>query len=229
MRTKLQSAWRWLVAPAVGVVLLSAMAVQQLSYTKPADLKQYHARVQEAIQQVPKQLGPWTGSETEVPRSARELLSPNAILSREYHNANTGRSVHVMFVHVRDARDIAGHFPPNCYPSNGWTERRTQDDRWNIAGTSVPVRDYLFTMELPTGDRQMHVLNTLVLPEGRLTRQMSEVRGAAADYRSRFYGAGQIQVLMNHRMTPARRKAIFKRFFKAMRPAIEAMRAGIEQ
>jgi len=163
-----------------------------------------------------------------VPRSARELLSANVILSRRYHNPNTGQSVSLLLVHCKDARDIAGHYPPNCYPSQGWTQRNREDYTWGIAGDSVPVRSYLFTMERPTGDQKMRVLNTLLLPDGELTREMSVVRQAAADYQARFYGAGQLQVVVNSRMSPTRRQAIFERFYKAVHPALKAMRSGLE-
>jgi hypothetical protein len=219
-------ATHWL-APVIGLALLGGMTAQQLSYAKPEDVEDYHSKVQQAIDAVPMQIGSWVGSETEIPRSAVELLSPNAILSRQYHNQNTGRSVSLMLVHCRDARDMAGHYPPICYRANGWTQQATQDHNWTLAGDAVPVRSYTFGMDLPANERQMRVMNMLVLPNNTLTREMTRVREVAADYRSHFYGAGQMQVIVDHRMSPSKRRAVFERFYQAVRPAIEAMRAGL--
>jgi hypothetical protein len=204
------------------------MTAQQLSYAKPADVEGYHTTVAEQVKAVPKQIGPWVGSETEIPRSAVQLLSPNAILSRQYHNQNTGRAVSLMIVHCKDARDMAGHYPPICYRANGWTQQSTEDHRWSMLGQTLPVRRYTFTMDLPTGEREMHVLNMLVLPDGALTREMTRVREAAADYRSHFFGAGQMQLILDSRMSPSRRRAVFERFFEAVQPAIHAMRSGLK-
>jgi hypothetical protein len=221
--------------PLLGLCLLAGMAAQQMSYTEPEDVTAYHRRVEQAVKAIPIQLGPWAGSRAPVPEAARELLSPNVIVSRQYRHDRTGQVVSLMVVHCKDARDLAGHYPPVCYPANGWTKDSQQDRRWTIAdpngpATEVPVRHYRFARPRTEGEgkRTMHVLNTLMLPNGRLTREMSAVRRLAADYRSHFYGAGQLQLIVGGDVPLAQRRRLFAQFFKAMRPAVQAIGAGLK-
>jgi len=220
--------WRWYFAPAAGLLLLAGIGLQQLSYAEPEDAAPYHRKVAEVMQQVPSQIGPWVGKPIEVPRSAKEILSPNEIISRRYHNAQTNESVNVMFSQCKEARDMAGHYPPRCYPGNGYTQREVKDHRWTVDGVSIPVRAYRFTREVDGSRQQMWNLNFLILPDGEMTRSMSGVRAAAADYRTHFFGAGQVQLIFHGDSDLSRRKEIFKRFVKVMKPAIHTIRSGID-
>jgi len=218
-----------LIAPALGLLLLAAIAAQRLSYATPADAADYHQRVAEAVHEVPEQIGPWIGRDTEIQRAAQDLLNPNAILSRAYHHQETGQEVQLMIVHCKDARDMAGHYPPICYPANGWTQTDLQQRAWAVDGQAIPAADYEFQMRLPAAKRRMYVLNTLVMPGDELTTRMSELRQMAADYQSHFYGAGQIQFVFDDGMSEADRKRVFKRFYRHLSPAVEAMRSGVEK
>ena len=221
-RTK-PALWLGLLA----LLLLAGVAMQRLAYATPEAAKAYHKAVAGAVEAVPETVGPWVGSESPVPRAAVQLLRPNVILSRSYHHPETGQRISLMIVHCRRARDLAGHYPPNCYPANGWEKESVSYHAWQVMGDRLPLAEYVFERNMATRSARMRILNTLILPGGELTPEMSQVRRAAADYQRRVYGAGQLQVIF-HEPTPAKqRRQIFERFYRAMRPAIQEMRSGI--
>ena len=227
MRGRTGNWFSW-AAPLLGVMLLAGIGLQQLSYAEPEDAAPYHRKVAAAMQKVPEQIGPWVSSSIKVPRSAKEILKPNVIISRRYHNPRTGESVNLMFSQCKEARDMAGHYPPRCYPGNGYTKREVKDYRWTVDGLDIPVRAYRFTRSVDGQRQQMWNLNFLLLPDGEMTRLMSRVRAAAADYRSHFFGAAQIQLIFHGDTELSQRKSVFKRFVRAMKPAIETIRSGID-
>lgn len=198
---------RWL--PWLGVLLalplLLALAAVAWSRPTAGDAEGYHAAVREAVESIPRTLGVWEGRDTEIPPAATELLQPNIILGRQYVNTLTGESATLLIVHCKNARDLSGHYPPVCYPNAGWNlaaqpERKT----WTLHGTAVPGYAYPFVLTRDLRPVQTTVLNFLIVP-GAYVPDMEAVREAGGDQSRYFYGAAQVQLLVDSKLSPERR------------------------
>ena len=137
-----------------------------------------------------------------------------------------------MLVHCRDARDMGRHYPLICYPANGWELRkdrtRTITCRANAQET-IEVSEYEFRKRRSASWQTKWVVNVLLLPDGTTTSDISAVMAAAADYRTHFFGAGQIQLVFPDGIDPPDRQRISETFMDAVGPAIEAIGSGIER
>ena len=114
---------RTLPYSATVIVLLALLGDRMFLRMSPVQTDEYHASVKAAVEAVPTVVGSWVGIDTPVPEAAVRMLHPNIILSRRYQNLSTNETLTVLLVHVRDARDVLGHYPPVCYPGQGWRAR----------------------------------------------------------------------------------------------------------
>ena len=208
--------------------LLLGLTWQKRSYPTAGDADGYHQQVRTAIEAIPVEIGSWVGTDVPVPPAALAMLRPNAIVSRRYINKRTGRHVDMLVEQCRDARDMAGHYPPVCYPSSGWTPQKETPMQWTIAdGLTIHGTEYEFSQMLPERASLIVVDSVFVLPDGSITRDMKGVRMLAADYRRHFYGAGQIQVVFSTHMPADERKRITELLLGAVRPVVEAISSGV--
>jgi hypothetical protein len=196
------------------------MVIQRAGYPSPADVEPYHRAVRMAIDAVPARIDAWVGTDGKVPASAVALLKPNRIVSRCYVNTQSLQQFNLLIVHCRDARDLAGHYPPNCYPSAGWTARGARACEWQIDDWHVTGMRYEFRKDLVGHDT---VVNLLILPDGTLVRDMNAVRRLAADYRTHFYGAAQIQLVFPESMPERTRSQVTRRVLRELRPVVDAI------
>ena len=159
------------IAPLLAACLLLAGAgVDRLASPAAGDAVPYLKAVRDACDATPKRLGPWWATDVPVPASAVTLLRPNALLSREYVNLDNGAKATFLLVHCGDARDILGHYPPVCYPSAGWVEQSREPKQWSVNGISIPGFEYRFAAVPASGLPSLVVMNTMLLPDGRLSR-----------------------------------------------------------
>jgi hypothetical protein len=211
---------------ALTVGLLGGLCGETLLRPKPADAEPYHRRVREASQRVPLVVGQWLGKEERVEAAAIALLRPNVMLQRRYNNASTGRVVSFLLVQCKDARDMAGHYPPNCYPGQGWRLANAQPMDWRIGDRVIGGKEYEFT-RVETGQPiSLFVCSLMILPSGTFVRDISEVRAAAADYLRQFYGAAQIQLVLDGSVPAEERKSIFCELVGANMPMLETLCSG---
>ncbi len=217
------------LAPILSLVLLLGYAGVTWSRPGAEDAEPYHARVRASIDAVPKEFDGWVGQHQEVPKEAIKLLQPNRILSRNYINAELGLQGSLLIVHCKQARDLAGHYPPRCYPSQGWAMAEPVSREWDVQGSDISGRDYTFTMQVPSGTAVKAVANVLVLPDGRLVGNMDEVYGAAADHARRHFGAAQVQVVTPGNYTREQRDLVLHALLEAAWPAIQTIRDGAGQ
>jgi hypothetical protein len=215
-----------LAVPLAALAVLGGMHLQQLAYGTSEQAEPYHRTVAEAINNIPMTIGDWQGQDVPVPPAALKLLKPNALCSRQYRNVKTGRTVSLLVVHCRDAGEMAGHYPPICYPSNGWTQRSSEELEEVGQLPAGALCQYEFAMSLPTQSRMMTVMNVLLLPDGSLRWDMDAVREAAADYRTHFYGAGQVQLVFAENVSDAEKQLIFEEFWEALGPVVDAIGSG---
>jgi Protein of unknown function (DUF3485) len=214
------------IAPVFALGLIGAMALGRWSRLAPHDAEPYHARVRAAIEAVPYRVGDWVGTDQPIVEAAVKLLQPNAMLNRVYRNIQTGRTATLLIVHCKDARDLAGHYPPVCYPAHGWQEDDSRERDWAAGSLPITGMEYAFSYGEAIGRQRMTVANFMVLPTGEIRRDMAAVREVAADYTRHFFGAAQFQIIMDTSIPSADRDAIVAELLGAVRPVIDAIRAG---
>ncbi|MEM6553063.1 MAG: exosortase-associated EpsI family protein [Planctomycetota bacterium] len=214
---------RALLTLAAAGALLAGFAFITWGRPSPADAAPYHATVLHAANQLPLHVAGWEGRDMPVPDAAVDLLQPNAIVARRFVNPDTGDSIDFLLVHSKDARSMAGHYPPICYPQNGYTPESDQPQTWSLQGQPVTGTAYTFLIGTGKNQARFHVANLLLLPDGTVAQTMAEMRRAAADPAWRHFGAGQVQLLTTDNLTPERRNALIEKFLNANADAIHAI------
>ena len=219
-----------IIALACSLSLLVGLALEQGLRPKPTDAESYHIAVREAVDEFPMRIDDWDGRETQIPQAAKALLKPNALLSRHYENASMRQAVEFLIVHCRQAGDMAGHYPPICYPNTGgWQLKASRPTRWQAREMVVEGMEYDFFQSRPGESYHMTVANVIALPNGSMTQSMEGVREVAADYLQRFYGAGQLQMVFHGDMSAQERIETFERFLDEVYPVLTAIRDGGDQ
>jgi hypothetical protein len=209
-------------------VLLLGMVGWGLTLPTPGDATAYHASVVQAARTIPLEVDGWTGRDQFIAQSAIELLQPNVIQSRWFTKPGEPAGVGVLVVQCRDARDLIGHWPPNCYPAAGMTQDRVEERTWTIDGKTIPGREYWFSKADRDGRREVTVVqNFLILPDGRISRDMATVIDAAGDYRIRYYGSAQVQFISDGSVPADQRGVLFERFITAYAPLINTIATGL--
>jgi hypothetical protein len=70
------------------------------------------------------------------------------------------------------------------------------------------------------------VYNFLIVPGFGTTRDMDDVRKAATDYRQRYYGSAQVQVVMDGDLPQTEREEIFNDLVSPLGDVIKAINLG---
>ena len=210
--------------------LLLGLGTDMLRRPRAADAEPFHRRVREAAERIPMVIGDWKGEDHEVTRGAVALLRPNVILQRLYKNSRTGQQVNLLVVQCKDARDMGGHNPPNCYPAQGWSIAGVRDVNFEIAASGgklvLPGREYEFTMAQGLQTDRLFVDHLIILPDGTLVRNVDEIRRAGSDLMRRCFGAAQIQFVFDESVNQSERMRIVGELVGANMQLIDALRSG---
>ena len=186
------------LAKFLAVLLLAGILLQRLGYATAKDAEPFHEAVGQAIERIPHSFGTWKSSAVPLPAAARKLLRPSAWFAREYTDLARERSATLLIVHCPDTRDLAGHYPDRCYPAIGWARVGVLGDiTVTVAGTSIPLRRYEFVRRSLDQDITQVVYGTFLIPSVGVVPSIEAVYERAADYRSRLYGATQVQVVFS--------------------------------
>ena len=185
-------------------------------------IKTYHEHIAELIEEIPVDVNGWVGHEVPLPQSATSLLNPNGIVARQYINEERGVIATLMIVQCKDARDMGGHYPPVCYPANGWTNTNDSENQVFSLGDQS-LRVYGFSRTAGRIEREITIYSLFALPTGELTNQMSDVRRLSANYDYRKFGAAQLQILINGEVDTQDHPWILKEMYEIARPAMEAV------
>ncbi|MEO0586651.1 MAG: hypothetical protein AAF078_03335, partial [Planctomycetota bacterium] len=139
------------------------------------------------------------------------------------------RSVQVLIVHCTDSRDLIGHYPPVCYPANGWTTRDEEAIALRAAGETdnVSATKYRFGRGDALAEQQMDLFNFMVLPDGTLAPDMRAVERASQDYRKKFFGAAQVQILVPVDLDLDVQTELAGRFIELLEPVLDEIRSGV--
>ncbi|QNN24906.1 exosortase-associated EpsI family protein [Planctomycetales bacterium ZRK34] len=223
MRNKLTMPW---MAPLLALMLLGALGAETMRRPQPEAADPYHARVAAAAEDLPKQIGDWVGTDEPIRRAAVQMLKPNVIYNRVYYNSRTGQRVVVLIVQCKDARDIAGHYPPICYPGSGLNEQAREPFDRTLDNVTIHGMQYVFASDA-FGSQRLTVDNFILVPDHEVVRDMKAVYARAWDFLKRFFGAAQVQVVFSDpKLDDAEREEIFNTMIEAHMPLIKAILQG---
>ncbi len=222
---KLREKLTCLLAPSTAVFLLIGMIILGAMRPGPSDAEPYHQAIKSLTLEMPYQIGPWNGVDMELDWSAVKLLRPNAIIKRKYTHEITGRTAWFVLIQCKDARDMGGHYPPECYPANGWEVTKAERYEWRMDDVTVPGMQY-HVRRHGIHAKESRNANIIILPDGRFVRRMDEVWEVASDYYRHYYGAAQIQVVCNEPITQNEFDEIVVLFINHAEPVIEMIRSG---
>jgi len=207
----------------VSIALIAGAGLESRHFRPPPDASAYRQRVKDAAASLPMSIGDWTATNEEVEPSAIQLLHPNVILSREYRNAVTGEAVGFLFVDVQDARDTVGHYPPVCYPAQGWSTQVTAPVTRRLPDRTVTLTEYTFVRGVFDEDAALVVDDFFVLPGLGTAPDRDPVIAAAKDLSRRFYGVAQIQLVFVGESTAQQRQAAFEDLITPARDLIQTV------
>jgi hypothetical protein len=204
--------------------LLLFVAIDGRSRAVPDDTDAHHARLRRLAEDyLPLVAGEWIGSNVPTPTAAVELLKPNVLSNRQFRSTVTGEVVSILVVQCGDARDLVGHYPPVCYPSHGMTALGSAPREWVVNGITIPGTRYRFADTSVSAPSVTVVDNFVLLPNGRIARDMDEMRVVVKDRRLRPYGAAQVQVVTDGAMRDERRDDVFRALVEPSIPLLMAM------
>ena len=215
-----------MLAFAASLLLLVGAAVDRVSLLPPKDAAAYHQRVRIAAAATPMEFLDWEGHDVPVPVEATMQLRPNVIISRSYVNRVTGLRVGFLLVQCGDVRDLIPHYPPVCYPGRGLTLAATEPRDWRAGETWFGGTEYQFESSSLQTNKLLVVEDFMVLPDGRICREMKEVRREAG-LRTRYFGAAQVQLAIGSDVPAQRRQEVCQEFITAYLPLLQTIRSGV--
>ena len=188
----------------------------------------YHAHVRMVADHLPMVMGDWVGTDEPIPTAAVTMLKPNVLISRKFVNVRTGEQANVLLVQCADRRDLLGHYPPVCYPGQGW--RIASDKDWNVRVKDVTIPAKSYKLVKPSTDKaeRMIVGNFMIVPDGRLVRDMTGLGGLSGTKSRNQFGAAQMQVVVPGYLTANVREQIFRELVTGHFSLIQAILAGEE-
>jgi len=186
------------IAPIFSAALLVGLYLENRTHPRLEDAELFHAVVKRKIDAIPYKLSGYEGTDRPLPKEAVVLLRPNAHFSRSYSNKSNGRSASLMVIQCADSGDMGGHYPPVCYPANGWTEQGGEERVvFTIGDTVIPMMRYEFAQQSFDHAAAMTVYDVFVLPRKGFATDMMSIRRVAANYSVRFLGAAQVQIVVD--------------------------------
>ncbi len=185
------------LAPLCTLVLIGAVFGHSLTLPGPEDAQAYHQRVSAVAEDLPLSFDGWTAEPLPMQPGSMELLKPNVALRMRVSHPDYDQPMEFLIVQCRDARDLAGHYPPNCYPQvNGYIQLDAEPRNWHAGDIDVPGTEYRFAVnDLPAAPER-YVLHVMLLPDGTFARDIDAIYKAGADYLRRHHGAAQCQLFI---------------------------------
>jgi len=158
------------------------------------------AAVALALDDVPLRHRGWVAELAPYPAEAQEILHTRALRAWRFTELGTGRAALLGIVYCGDVRDMNGHYPPVCYPSQGWrraTEAET-DVPVELEGRSFSARLWRFEMIAPDGStRRISVVAFFIYPEGAPTSDVASIGERAGRRADSQLGVAQMQLVMD--------------------------------
>lgn len=214
-----------ILCPALAAVFMVGIAIESATRPRPMDAEPYHQRVRKLSENIPVSFGSWVGKDMEVYQSATKLLNPNFILQRVYKDEKRNLAATFLIVQCKDARDMGGHYPLNCYPTQGYELIDNAKNKWSLGdGSVIEGKTYRFIHKRDSVDEIIIVNSIMIVPDEGFVDTIEKVRDAAASLSHRFFGAAQIQVVMSDQIMPEERAMITTEILQANKFIIDALR-----
>lgn len=210
----------------LSLLLLGGIAAEKWTLLAPADASAYHARIRKIAESAPLRIGDWQGRDVPVPPTAIKLLKPNVLISREFTNP-AGQRVSFLLVQCADTRELVAHYPPVCYPGRGYTLASGRLETGDAGGLRMSWTRYEFVQQSFDQFASIVVRHFIVMPDGTVCGDMAAMRTSAARVTDRFYGAAQVHLVTDARMSQADREAAYTALIEGHRPLLDAIRSGI--
>jgi hypothetical protein len=185
----------------------------------------YLRTVSDTIAAIPYRVGSWIGADVEPQRPAIEMLRPNRLLQRRYVSTDGAQVMSLLVVHCGDARDMQGHYPPICYPAQGWVISSRTPIAARVGAVTVPAMVYTVTTLRREQERRMTIINFFVVPsEGEpFTPDMDGVNRASAASARSALGALQVQLIVHEEATPERMAGLLDEIGSALAPTLRSV------
>lgn len=217
-------------APYACVALLVVfMLAGGLHARTPAGADTYRAAVRTVIESIPYKVGPAVGADVEPTRAAQLLLTPNKIFQRRYTDPSTGWGFSLLIVHCNDARDMRGHYPPNCYPRHGWQQDSAENASLPVDGVDQPAMCYRFSRNDEITARAMTIYDFFIIPDGggSIFADMKKMGFAARSSEVGGLGVAQVQVVFDDDSSPAWRREMLEEIMPAITPTLRVVGQGV--
>jgi hypothetical protein len=215
-----------LFALVLSVLLVSGAVAERFTLMPPADARVYQERVRKVFETFPTSSGDWVSQNCEIPPAAMKLLRPNSIMSRRYTNVVTGQGCSVLLVDCTDARDLVCHYPPVCYPGQGWKLVSSQPKEWSVKGQKIVGTDYEFSRVSFESGTGIVAANSMILPDGSFKADMTAIEDAAKNVQMRTYGAAQIQVIVDGNLGALEREKVIQAMLELHKPLFDAIHSA---
>lgn len=218
-----------ILVSALTLLLLGGTLADRLKFHTPGpDAGRYQEKVREVGGTMPLQAGDWLGKESEVPPAAITLLHPNLVIARHYENLQTGRSVEFLLIQCSDVRDLLGHYPPRCYPANGYTLQSSEQKDWKVGDLTIHGTRYEFQPSRLQWMGLQVVQDFMILPDGTTCPDMKGVDAAARDRRKKFFGGAHVQIVSDITLPEDQRTDALERIIGSALPLIDQIRSGVK-
>jgi len=217
--------------PVAVALLMVAATLHSLTIPSAADAKPYHRAVALAARQTPIGIDGLEAEPIDLPEGSLKMLRPNTARAVQYNDTFSGTTGQFLLIQSRDARDLAGHYPPRCYPNvYGYIEVDSKQREWTICGRVLHGVEYTFAQSSAPGAPRWVVMHLFALPGGETTGDLTQMRAAAADYLRRHEGAAQVQLLFNEaQASPRQRDQMFEQVLTAHAHLINTILDGPTQ
>jgi Protein of unknown function (DUF3485) len=216
---------------ATAVALIALLFSGRVESVSGEQIDEYQANIRRLVDNIPYRVGDWYGKDVPAPPAAVKILRPNALLQRRYTELGTGRTFSLLVVHTEEARDMQGHWPPNCYPASGWELLDTRQTTIETDSAVIPVKDYSFRRTVDGFEQRMNVMGFFVLPGDDadfLTSYQALVR-AGRRKATAGLGAAQIQLLSGNDIDDAERKELARMFVSSIDSLIRVIAGGVNR
>ncbi len=213
---------------AVSVAALLATSFLIYSPARASEAQAYHARVSEAVADLPLQLNDWEGTPVPLTAPAQEMLKPNAVYSVRFAQPRTGRQFNASLIHCRYARDMGYHEPRVCYPNSGWQSGPLTPREWRVGDTTVQSTEFVFHQVLGQRLVQLRVVNLFVLPEGTILPLANGVNDRSKLPWIDSFGVAQVQLVFDASFSEDERRALVQAFLTQSWDAIRVIQSGIQ-
>jgi hypothetical protein len=194
----------------------------------PEGVEEYHALVRQSIESIPYVIGDWVGIDTEIKQEALKILDANVSLSRSYRNIKTGRTATLLLVHSGDSRSLLGHYPPVCYPSQGWTQLTAAPHSIPATPAAIQTTEYSFAYEALGQSAQIGVFHFTVLPDGRTAPDMQLLEVSARNNRAKYLGGASIQFIVDANLSLDERAEVSENLAKALSDWLLVVESGLD-